>query len=126
MLASILERHQLAGLRQRLGTRAVALKRKLAGETGVSPAMGDEVHDTKEQASAEAMDEVRRADLERDRAELADVQMALARIDAGTYGVCCDCGEAIGRRRLKAYPTAKRCHDCQEAHERRRGRSAAG
>lgn len=50
---------------------------------------------------------------------LADVEDALARIAAGAYGECVDCGEPIAPARLKAYPAATRCVDCQSAVERR-------
>lgn len=125
MLVSSLERDQLAGFRQRLEARAAVLKRRtaVAPDDGAAIA-GAEVHDTKDQASTQAVDEVRAADLEREEAELADIELALARIAAGTYGICCDCRSAIGNRRLEAYPTAKRCRDCQERHERQAKRLA--
>ena len=123
MLASTLEKHQLAGFRQLLGVRAVELKRKIAAaHNGGSSTTGREVHDTKDQASMESIEEIRRTDLDRDRTELADVELALARIDVGTYGICCDCERPIGRKRLQAYPTAKRCHACQQAYEQRSAR----
>jgi RNA polymerase-binding transcription factor DksA len=52
-------------------------------------------------------------------AELADVEAALARMSAGTYGECTDCGEAIAPARLRAYPAATRCIACQGAVEKR-------
>jgi len=51
-------------------------------------------------------------------AEQTDVVAALARITDGTYGVCVDCAEDIGVKRLDAYPTAKRCIRCQTHYER--------
>jgi DnaK suppressor protein len=48
---------------------------------------------------------------------LADVQAARRRITAGSYGTCTQCGEEISEARLMAYPTAKRCIDCQRRHE---------
>lgn len=118
MLASNLERRQLEGFRRQLGARAAELRRRVAEiRSSIPAAKGGEVLDTKEQAAADAAAEVNSAELERDRAELADIQLAEARIDLGTYGMCCDCGRTIARRRLKAYPTAKRCHDCQQAYE---------
>ena len=50
---------------------------------------------------------------------LADVEGALGRIAAGSYGECADCGESIAAARLEAYPAATRCIDCQGALERR-------
>lgn len=46
------------------------------------------------------------------RTDLVNIKAALARIDAGTYGECDDCGSTIQRARLRAYPMATRCIDC--------------
>ena len=49
------------------------------------------------------------------------VDAALARLDAGTYGVCTSCGEPVGADRLEALPAAALCIDCQrKASVRRR------
>ena len=50
---------------------------------------------------------------------LADVEGALGRLASGSYGECIDCGERIAAARLKAYPAATRCVECQSALERR-------
>jgi DnaK suppressor protein len=47
-----------------------------------------------------------------------DLNSALDRIQAGVYGMCTDCGDEIGYERLSAYPTAKRCIECQSLHEK--------
>jgi DnaK suppressor protein len=52
-------------------------------------------------------------------AELADVEGALGRVAAGSYGECIDCGDAIAAARLYAYPAATRCIECQGSFERR-------
>lgn len=52
-------------------------------------------------------------------AALADVEDALSRMAAGSYGECVDCGKEIAVARLKAYPAATRCIDCQGALEKR-------
>jgi DnaK suppressor protein len=54
---------------------------------------------------------------ERETAELRLVDAALARIDAGTYGQCVDCGVDIPVARLQAAPHASRCIACQEKTE---------
>jgi DnaK suppressor protein len=56
---------------------------------------------------------------EQERREMTEVQAALARIDAGTYGLCDVCGEAISPARLEAFPVARRCVHCQERVEKR-------
>jgi RNA polymerase-binding transcription factor DksA len=40
---------------------------------------------------------------------LSDIAAALAKIDAGTYGVCEICGKPIGAERLTAIPWARLC-----------------
>ncbi len=46
------------------------------------------------------------------REHLVEVDAALARLDAGTYGACERCGEQIATDRLTARPTARRCIAC--------------
>ncbi|MDQ1711326.1 MAG: DnaK suppressor protein [Frankiaceae bacterium] len=42
-----------------------------------------------------------------------EVLAALARLDAGTYGVCVECGQPLPEERLDARPEAARCVNCQ-------------
>ena len=58
------------------------------------------------------------ADLSRDDAELRDIEAARRRLDDGSYGLCVDCGAAIGFERLRAEPAAARCLECQARHEK--------
>ena len=52
--------------------------------------------------------------------ELLDqTEHALARIEAGTYGVCESCGKPIGKARLQAFPRATLCVACKQRQERR-------
>ena len=44
--------------------------------------------------------------------EIAQIEAALARIDAGTYGECVTCGVAIPPARLEAVPHAAQCIKC--------------
>lgn len=48
------------------------------------------------------------------------VRAALARLDAGSYGQCVDCGRELPDERLEARPEAERCVDCQQKAEARR------
>lgn len=48
------------------------------------------------------------------------VREALARLDAGTYGRCVECGKDLPDERLEARPEADRCVDCQQRAEARR------
>jgi DnaK suppressor protein len=48
---------------------------------------------------------------------LTEVNEALARIGAGAYGLCLECGEPISAVRLKALPWARLCLRCQQQEE---------
>ena len=49
---------------------------------------------------------------EQKRIRLGEIDAALERINAGTYGSCAHCGQMISSARLEAYPTAKYCLEC--------------
>lgn len=47
-------------------------------------------------------------------AKLRQIDEALARLDAGTYGICARCGEPIPPARLEVRPFAEHCVACAE------------
>jgi len=55
--------------------------------------------------------------LETEEVELRDIDDALAKIDAGTYGQCEECSKKISKARLKVIPYARLCIDCQKKKE---------
>jgi RNA polymerase-binding transcription factor DksA len=52
----------------------------------------------------------------------AALNEALHRLDAGLYGICIACNEAISNQRLRTIPEALLCTRCQEDAERTRPR----
>ena len=73
--------------------------------------------DAGDESVAMLLTDVANAEVARDAAELRDIVAVEARIAAGTYGTCIDCGAPIPFARLEAYPTAKRCLRCQQIRE---------
>ena len=73
---------------------------------GLGNHMADDATDAFDQAAALTMNG------SHNRA-LTDVDRALARLEAGTYGFCERCGEPIDFARLKALPSANLCMRCQ-------------
>ncbi len=53
-----------------------------------------------------------------ERQLMFQVDEALGRMEAGTYGDCTHCGRQIGAKRLEAVPWARFCIDCQELKEK--------
>lgn len=56
---------------------------------------------------------------DRERRLLSKIDEALARIDEGTYGICEDCDEEIGLKRLEARPVTTLCIDCKTIQEKK-------
>ncbi|MFF3018598.1 TraR/DksA family transcriptional regulator [Streptomyces sp. NPDC057939] len=50
---------------------------------------------------------------------LEQTERALERLEAGTYGLCENCGQPIGKARMQAFPRATLCVDCKQKQERR-------
>jgi DnaK suppressor protein len=59
-----------------------------------------------------ASPEERTAVLDTIAGELADIEVALARLDAGSYDTCEGCGAPIADGVLVGAPTARRCGAC--------------
>jgi DnaK suppressor protein len=53
-----------------------------------------------------------------ERNMVLQIEDALRRMDAGSYGRCSNCGEAINTLRLEAVPYTRYCVNCQELAER--------
>lgn len=68
--------------------------------------------DFEEQASQRENDDVVDELLRESRRELQQIIRALARMDAGDYGICVNCGGEIGEGRLSAIPEATHCIKC--------------
>ncbi|HVK74477.1 MAG TPA: TraR/DksA C4-type zinc finger protein [Kofleriaceae bacterium] len=54
----------------------------------------------------------------RDKALLSKLDLALKKIEDGTFGQCESCDEPIGKKRLEARPETGLCIKCKEDQER--------
>lgn len=62
--------------------------------------------------------EVESAIVNSDDALLKKIELALQRIEAGTYGRCTSCDADIRLARLEAKPSVSLCTQCQEEKEK--------
>ena len=109
-------RQRLLALQQQLLQRIFGMEESmLAMDTDRDIERTDRVQEEAVEVALTALDE-------QGRRELEAIQAALARIEAGTYGMCETCGETISAARLMAMPTARRCVACQERLEHSRTR----
>jgi RNA polymerase-binding transcription factor DksA len=97
-------------IRQRLTTRLTELDARIVRIEGEQrePLESDFAEQAVAREDDEALDAIERAAL----AEIAQTRQALARLDAGTYGLCASCGDAIAPARLEALPAAALCIRC--------------
>ncbi len=104
-----------AALEQRLREIDALLARLDADEASLrtdrADATADDEHDPEGSTLSgewQRVDALRRARLD----ERAEVEEAIRRMDAGTYGVCVRCGDPIPPARLEARPMATMCVAC--------------
>jgi DnaK suppressor protein len=111
-------RDVLEGERTRLlhAAKAVHHEASLLEETG-DLAIGSEDH-LADSASETYMRELDEGLEENAEHILVEIDEALGRIEAGTYGLCADCGAPIGEERLLAVPYATLCIVHKRARER--------
>jgi DnaK suppressor protein len=103
---------RLAAEREDALARLNGLERELAGIIESSGAVGtDDEHDP-EGATIAFERQHAAALLGQARQQLAEIDTALRRVAAGSYGRCDECGEPIGTDRLAARPTAMTCIRC--------------
>jgi DnaK suppressor protein len=115
---------ELAAVRSELSEENDGLLAEIArAETQIADRLGDTSEGAgDDQADAGAKTYEREHELAltyNARELLAQNERALHRIDAGTYGVCESCSNAIGKARLQAFPRATLCVTCKQREERR-------
>jgi RNA polymerase-binding transcription factor DksA len=86
------------------------------GSGGDDPGRPDQL--PAEQAAETLNRELDTSVVQRVRGELADVEAAISRLDAGRYGRCEVCGGEISEGRLEAQPAARFCVADQARAER--------
>ena len=117
-------RADLDVLLERLRTRKLALEKRISRVSADRRrSKGALDPDFAEQAVQRENDEVLDALSEAEHKEITMISAALKRIDAGSFGLCDECGADIDRKRLEALPSAAYCIECAEAREEEAARS---
>ncbi len=110
---------KLAHLRSILQRRRRQLLEAAAAGSREVAALHNQPRDPEleESAQTEMADSTLSHLVETERLEVAHIDAALARMDAGVFGVCIDCGDPISRDRLEAVPFTLRCEEDAERRE---------
>jgi DnaK suppressor protein len=74
--------------------------------------------DAQDGPSADTRDDLDLALIQMKAETLVSIEAALQRLQAGVYGNCIECMEAISSERLRALPFAVRCTSCEDAREK--------
>jgi RNA polymerase-binding transcription factor DksA len=99
--------------RRTLATRRRSLEDRLRVADDDTHALLDEREpDWEDRAANVAAADVIQRIGESEHTQLALVNGALARLEAGTWGTCLDCGADIAANRLRRVPEATRCRKC--------------
>jgi DnaK suppressor protein len=105
------ERTRLIGLRDGLTEGATPVEPETASDPGAGGHLAD--------AGSEMFDRSRDLSIvENFDSQLSEIEHAIGRIEAGSYGRCEACGREIGDERLAARPMARFCIDDQKGAER--------
>ena len=110
-LSGLIDRRRSALLAELREDAERARDQPYAEHAGPAPDTGDE-------SVATLIADLEQADVTRDLGEFRGLESARERLKAGDYGTCIECGSDIGFERLKATPSAVRCIDCQNRHEK--------
>ena len=104
-------RRQLLQRRDEINRRIQKITDEVRHSDGPLPS------DFSEQATERENEEVLDALGEAGRRELSQINRALARIEAGEFGICAGCGEPIPPERLAVMPTSEYCVHCAERQD---------
>lgn len=106
--------------------RSSLLLQEIAGsQSEAETTIDDRESELEESAQKDRMTRLESRLTERGQILLRQIDDALERIDAGSFGECERCGNDIGHGRLKAMPTAALCIECATALEKRQRSTGA-
>lgn len=78
----------------------------------------NDLPDEMDLASSEALQSFEFRLRGREKAHLAKLELALRKIEDGSFGICVECDEPINKKRLEARPETQLCIRCKEDQER--------
>lgn len=104
---------ELTGLR-------VDYDRSIADITRLQQSSNDGAGDDQADAGSKTFEREQELSIANNRRDLLmQMERAMERLDAGTYGRCESCSQPIPKARLQAFPSATLCVRCKQREERR-------
>ncbi len=97
-----------------------ALLSEIREKTGNKNEINNDIGDAIDSSVEEQERELDLLLQDRELARLEGIEIALKRMESDDFGYCDECGEAISKKRLLAFPLARMCINCQSNEERSR------
>jgi RNA polymerase-binding protein DksA len=120
---SNLTQEQFAKLKKKLQHRYLELQGEIRDELGRSSderyiSLASSLKDVGDNSFVDMLVDLDASIIDRQVREMHNVETSLTNLAELNFGDCIDCNEEIGFDRLMASPTAQRCLDCQNRHEK--------
>ena len=112
-----MDRAQLEHFRQLLQQKVDDLLGEADKTLGDMNDQDDHFPDPTDRASVESDRSFELRIRDRERKLIQKIRKALERIEDGSYGICEECGEDIGEKRLEARPVTTLCIECKSRQE---------
>jgi RNA polymerase-binding protein DksA len=117
-------RDELAEVRtdlvREIAERRADYDRALADITRLQQSSNDGAGDDQADAGSKTFEREQELSIANNRRDLLrQMERAMERLDAGTYGRCESCSQPIPKARLQAFPSATLCVRCKQREERR-------
>lgn len=118
-MAKALNKKEIEKFRKLLETKRESVyenaKKTLTDNMVLDP---NDLPDEMDLASSEALQSFEFRLRGREKAHLTKLDLALRKIEEGSFGICAECEEPINRKRLEARPETQLCIRCKEDQER--------
>ncbi len=115
----MLTKKEMEDFKEKLLLRKAKIEKNLDGTSLELSGMRElELNDEGDYASVSTDSIIDNAILDQQKKELNEIEIALDKIDKGTYGICEMCEEPIGKARLAVKNFARYCITCREITEK--------
>ncbi|WP_457640241.1 TraR/DksA family transcriptional regulator [Persephonella sp.] len=104
-------------IRENLLKKKAEILESLSNNTGEDLNEKSGVEDAADVVTSEMSRETLYKLSQAERETLFYIDIALKKIENGTYGICEECGAQIGEKRLEAIPWVRLCIDCSQNEE---------
>ena len=115
----MLTQEALLSFEEKLTVRKARILKNINDAYGmITQLRGMELHEEGDLAAVATETDIDNAIVDRQKKELAEIEIALGKIGDGTYGICEMCEEPIGKARLEVKNYARYCITCREIVEK--------